>query len=67
MTREELDAGGWINCCPERAMNEVIEQRHGIPALSAAATNPLGAAPSAAGSASTAQHPEHMLAPKGER
>lgn len=35
--------------------------------LSAAASNPLGAAPSAAGSASTAQHPEHMLAPKEER
>jgi hypothetical protein len=32
-SRAELDAGGWVNCCPERAMNEVIEQRHGIPAL----------------------------------
>jgi hypothetical protein len=32
-TRSELDAGGWVNCCPERAMNEVIEVRHGTPAL----------------------------------
>jgi hypothetical protein len=33
MTRAELNAGGWLNCCPERAMNEVIEARHGTPAL----------------------------------
>lgn len=33
LTRDELDAGGWLNCCPERAMNEVIERDHGTPAL----------------------------------
>lgn len=32
-TRKELDAGGWVNCCPERAMNEVIERNHGVLAL----------------------------------
>jgi hypothetical protein len=31
-TREELVAAGAVNCCPERAMNEVIERDHGIPA-----------------------------------
>lgn len=36
MTRAELDAGGWVNCCPERAMNEVIERNHGVPALTSA-------------------------------
>lgn len=33
LTRKELDDLGAINCCPERGVNEVIEQRHGIPAL----------------------------------
>lgn len=33
--QEAMDAGA-INCCPERAMNEVIERDHGIPALEAA-------------------------------
>lgn len=33
MTRSEMDAAGWLNCCPERAMNEVIERDHGVPAL----------------------------------
>lgn len=32
-TREQLTAEGWINCCPERAMNEVIERDRGVPAL----------------------------------
>lgn len=32
-TRAELDAGGWVNCCPERSMNELIEERHAMPAL----------------------------------
>ncbi len=32
-TREELDAGGWLSCCPERSMNEVIEQDHGVAAM----------------------------------
>ena len=35
-TREELTAGGWINCCPERSMNEAIEKRFGTPALTKA-------------------------------
>jgi len=39
-TRAELDAGGYINCCPERAMNEVIEKRHGIPALTPGGIDP---------------------------
>lgn len=40
MTRAELDAIRAINCCPERAMNEVIEERHGIPALTPGGVDP---------------------------
>ena len=32
MTRAELINGGWLNCCPERGVNEVIERDFGTPA-----------------------------------
>ena len=30
--RKEYLAKGSLNCCPDRGMNDVIEERHGIPA-----------------------------------
>lgn len=31
--RKEWMAAGYVNCCPERGMNEAIEQRYGKPAM----------------------------------
>lgn len=32
--RQEYLAKGSVNCCPDRGINDVIEERHDIPATS---------------------------------